>query len=184
VAVELLTTGGFCGIVSSSLTVKKDLRKALEQSFSTEELAVLCADVEEALRARGIHLQVNLATVGGETKPVQILNLIEYLDRRGHLDELVRAVQVSRPGLIQSQRTTSPDAGAAAPAQAPHAIVRQVQLMIAGTVCLMAVVLVAGICVMVWAKTVGPMFLNLSVIPLVCMVALAWRVAPRTATSS
>lgn len=164
--------------------MKKHLRKALEQGFSTEELAVLCADVEEALRARGIHFQVNLATVGGETKPAQILNLIEYLDRRGHLDELVRAVQASRPGLISSQPGASRNAGRTEAPQAHHSIVREVQLMIAGTVCLMAVVLVAGICIMVWAKTVGPMFLNLSVIPLVCMVALAWRVAPRAATSS
>ena len=61
---------------------------------------VLCGDVEAALAAGGVSLQVNLDMVGGGSKAVQVLRLIEYLDHRGHLPYLVEAVREHRPGLV------------------------------------------------------------------------------------
>jgi len=61
---------------------------------------VLCGDVEAALAAGGVSLQVNLDMVGGGSKAVQVLRLIEYLDHRGHLPYLVAAVREHRPGLV------------------------------------------------------------------------------------
>jgi len=79
---------------------RRELRTAIDRAFDASELAVLCADVQDALAARGIDLPVSVADVGGATKPVQVLNLITYLDRRGYLAELIAAVRAARPGLL------------------------------------------------------------------------------------
>ena len=46
---------------------------------------MLCDDVQADLKARGINEQVNLEMVGGSSKTAIVLNLITYLERRGHL---------------------------------------------------------------------------------------------------
>ncbi len=79
---------------------KRNLREAMIGAFSKEELDVVCSDIQEALEDRGIQLQVSLEMVGGGSKSAQILNLIQYLDRRGYLGYLVAAVRRERPGLI------------------------------------------------------------------------------------
>jgi hypothetical protein len=79
---------------------KRTLREAMIRAFSTEELEILCNDVQDGLAGDGIDLQVNLDVVGGGAKPMQVLNLIEYLSRRGYLDYLVKAVRETRPGII------------------------------------------------------------------------------------
>ena len=80
---------------------KRALREAIVQSFSLEELAVLCSDVEQDLVAAGVTtVQVNLDMVGGQGKAAKVLELIEYLDRRGYLDYLVNAARRVRPGRI------------------------------------------------------------------------------------
>ena len=76
------------------------LRKKIVGAFRTEDLDLLCSDIESALAADGITLQVNLDMVGGGSKAVQVLRLIEYLDNRGHLPYLVAAVREQRPGLV------------------------------------------------------------------------------------
>jgi class 3 adenylate cyclase len=76
------------------------LLDAMGRAFSVEELAILCAEVKDDLRKAGIDLQVDLEAVGGETKPAKILNLIGYLERRGYLPHLIRAVRRARPGLV------------------------------------------------------------------------------------
>jgi hypothetical protein len=76
------------------------LRTAITNAFSVDELQILCFDVEQILREQGVDLAVNLETVGGASKPAQVLNLIQYLQRRGHLEALLQAVRVVRPGLI------------------------------------------------------------------------------------
>jgi len=43
---------------------------------------------------------VNLDMVGGEGKRTKVLNLIDYLDRRGRLPYLVSAVRQARPEII------------------------------------------------------------------------------------
>lgn len=76
------------------------LRTVLTDAFTVEELQLLCADVEQLLRDRGIALKVDLETVGGSSKPAQALNLIQHLQRRNHLDALVSAVRHARPGAV------------------------------------------------------------------------------------
>ena len=86
--------------ISSTEVDKRLLREGMIQAFSQEELEILCADVEQALTDKGVQLQVNPEMVGGSSKPAKILNLINYLERRGHLAVLVEAVRRARPGII------------------------------------------------------------------------------------
>jgi hypothetical protein len=79
---------------------RRALREAMVRVFSLEELETLCADVEQALKRAGTPVQVNLEIVGGSGKPAKVLRLIQYLDRRGYLDYLVRAVRSARQGII------------------------------------------------------------------------------------
>jgi len=79
---------------------KRALREAIVKNFSLEEVEVLCADVQQALEDAGVELQVNLEMVGGVSKAARVLNLIEYLDRRGRLDYLVAAVRAARGEII------------------------------------------------------------------------------------
>lgn len=76
---------------------KPSLRNAMVKAFSTEELEILCADLQFSLAQKGIEEQLNLETVGGSTKALRVQNLIEHLDRRGHLAELIQAVRKERP---------------------------------------------------------------------------------------
>jgi hypothetical protein len=79
---------------------KRALREAMVQTFSLEDLDVLCADMEQDLAGDGIELPVNMEMVGGTGKTGKILNLIQYFDRRGYLAYLVTAVRRARPGTI------------------------------------------------------------------------------------
>jgi outer membrane protein assembly factor BamB/tetratricopeptide (TPR) repeat protein len=79
---------------------KRALRETIVQAFNLDELELLCADVEQDLRMGGITLPVSLELVDGSGKPGKVLNLINYLDRRGYLAYLVSAVRRSRPGII------------------------------------------------------------------------------------
>lgn len=79
---------------------KRVLREKIVAGFTAEDLDVLCSDIEAALAADGIQLQVNRDMVGGASKPVQVLRLIEYLEHRGYLPYLVAAVRQQRPGLL------------------------------------------------------------------------------------
>jgi len=80
----------------SSLTA---LRRAIVAAFDEAELAIVCDDVQEELRASGVVLQVSLETWGGTAKESKVLNLIRGLDRQGHLPVLVRVVRSHRPNL-------------------------------------------------------------------------------------
>jgi hypothetical protein len=79
---------------------KRKLRDGLVRAFSVEELNSLCLDVEEMLREKGIELYVRLEAVGGTSKEGKIVNLIEFLDNRGHLQVLEAAVLAKRPNLL------------------------------------------------------------------------------------
>lgn len=79
---------------------KTVLRNVMVDRFTNEELETLCADVQQLLNDNSISLQVNLDIVGGSSKAGKILNLIDYLDRRGYVDYLVRTVREARPGAI------------------------------------------------------------------------------------
>lgn len=82
---------------------RRALRQAMVRAFSSDDLRLLCADIEDALRAAGINEPVDLDVIGGSGKglEIQILELVGYLDRRnwyGHLDAAVRA---ARPDLVR-----------------------------------------------------------------------------------
>ncbi len=79
---------------------QRQLRDVMVKHFGQEELALLCHDIELELGKAGIEQQVNLEIVGGSGKAMQILNLIQYLYRRGYLSYLVAAVRRERPGSI------------------------------------------------------------------------------------
>lgn len=79
---------------------KRTLREAMLKAFTTDDLKILCSNVQDSLADSGIELQVNLDVIGGSSKPMQVLNMIDYLSRRGYLDYLVKAVREERPGLI------------------------------------------------------------------------------------
>ena len=74
------------------------LRGFLVRTFSLEDLSLLCQDIEQDLDDRGIHLQVSMEMVGGSSLEAKVLNLIQYLDRRGYLGYLVNAARAARPG--------------------------------------------------------------------------------------
>lgn len=79
---------------------KRALREAMMKAFSTDEIEMLCVDVQDALADAGIELQVNLDVIGGANKGMQVLNLITYLERRGYLGYLEQAVREARPGSV------------------------------------------------------------------------------------
>ena len=76
---------------------KRQLRKRMIQFFSIAELDEICLDVQSDLEQDGIEIPISLEIVGGDGKPARIQNLIEYLDRRGYLSYLIKAVQAARP---------------------------------------------------------------------------------------
>ena len=79
---------------------KRALRGLMIRSFNMDELQALCWDAEGLLEEGGIEESVSLEIVGGGNKMAIVMNLIDYFDRRGHLDYLVRAVRNERPGTI------------------------------------------------------------------------------------
>jgi hypothetical protein len=87
---------------TASAIDQTSLRKAILKHFTIEEEAVLCADVKQALANDGVELDLDLDAVGGpaQGEEAMVLNLIEYLDRRGYLSYLIHAVRQARSGVI------------------------------------------------------------------------------------
>lgn len=81
---------------------KRALRSVMVSAFSNEELEALCWDAQGVLEEAGIELdqEISLEMVGGGSKTAIVMNLIEFFDRRGYLDYLVRAVRYARPDKI------------------------------------------------------------------------------------
>jgi hypothetical protein len=75
---------------------RRKLRNVMIQNFNQADLTLLCDDIQEELKKAGIEQQVNLEIVGGSGKELQILNLIQYLDRRGYLSYLIAVVRSVR----------------------------------------------------------------------------------------
>jgi hypothetical protein len=79
---------------------KRDLRQAMLEVFSKEELGILCSDIQQDLANDGIRLPVSLDAVGTDAGlELKIIQLIDYLDRRAKLPYLVSAVKRVRPGI-------------------------------------------------------------------------------------
>jgi metacaspase-1 len=97
-----LYEGGKKSITENRYTVinKQHLREVMTEIFNIEEIDILCKDIQQSLSNDGITLQVSLDMVGGKMKEGKILELIEYLERRGYLAYLVQAVRRHRSGII------------------------------------------------------------------------------------
>src|SRR4030065_207235 len=63
------------------------LRKTIVEAFNTDELRLLCAE-----------LNIDYENLGSGGKEIIVLELINYLDRRGNIDELLKYCQRERPG--------------------------------------------------------------------------------------
>jgi len=64
------------------------LRENINRYFSLDEIESLCFD-----------LGVDFENIGGSSKPGKVLELIQYMERRGRLDELAQACNKSRPNV-------------------------------------------------------------------------------------
>jgi hypothetical protein len=73
------------------------LRAVLRENFNREELDQLCADIQDDLAAANITERLSLDIVGGDSLASRSLNLLTYLERRGYLPYLERAVARMRP---------------------------------------------------------------------------------------
>lgn len=78
--------------IKSLLPEKRSLRNYLIERFDSYDLAYLCSNLSNAISA-----DISLEDVGGDTKPSQVLNLINYCSRRGWYDYLVDEVRKMRP---------------------------------------------------------------------------------------
>ncbi len=67
---------------------KISLRENMNRYFSLDEIESLCFD-----------LGVDFENIGGSSKPGKVLELIQYMERRGRLDELAGACAKSRPNV-------------------------------------------------------------------------------------
>ena len=80
---------------------RRRLREVLLSAFDLDEIEQLCFELREEIgRRRSVDLPLGREVVGGDDKQAIALNLIEYLARRGYLDQLVAAVRRARPGLL------------------------------------------------------------------------------------
>jgi hypothetical protein len=64
---------------------RRELLDLIDRHFSLSDIRQLCLD-----------LSVDYEHLGGESKPLKIINLIQYLQRRGRLHELVQRCQEAR----------------------------------------------------------------------------------------
>jgi hypothetical protein len=79
----------------------RDLRNAIVQNFTLNDLATLCQDIEEALAEDGYgYIRVGLDWLDSTGIEGKARELIIYLRNRGKLDYLVEAVRQARPGVI------------------------------------------------------------------------------------
>ena len=102
---ERLTLPGDVGhravMSSSALALDRSaLRRRLLTAFDRERLEILCADINARFEKERSDVRVSPEIVGGRGLEAIILNLIEYLDRRGLLTYLLDAVRMTQPGLI------------------------------------------------------------------------------------
>lgn len=89
-------------VVKALLADKRMLRKALIGAYSMEELEILCADIEQHLTNGGVSLSVRLELAGKRANlEGKALDIIEYLDRHGHLQYLPLTMLQDRPHKVR-----------------------------------------------------------------------------------
>lgn len=79
---------------------KRELRKRILAHFDSERIEILCEDITDQLTQAGHNIAVSPAIVGGNGLETIILNLINYLERRGVLPYLIEAIRAEQPGII------------------------------------------------------------------------------------
>ena len=79
---------------------KTDLRRAIIEHYTLDDLELLCADLKQDIAQEGIELDLALDMVGGESEPNKVLNLIGYLDRNHCLTYLMERLRKEHPGII------------------------------------------------------------------------------------
>lgn len=156
----------------SERVTETELRAALEQHFNREELEQLCADLQSRLAESGVGVRVDLATVGGESYPAQVLNLVTFLKRRNLLAELAAEIEHERPGLLRASRIDVPREARLAPASSSDGAVT---LALVVTLCMLITLISAFVCFLVWAQIVTPIFLNLTIELVALPAALLWQ---------
>ncbi|NJM40347.1 MAG: hypothetical protein HC853_06060 [Anaerolineae bacterium] len=73
---------------------KVALRNYLSNRYTLAEMESLCLDVNSLIQQEGkLDNEVNLEVVGGSSKTSVALNLIQYLERRGWLNYLIKAIR-------------------------------------------------------------------------------------------
>lgn len=80
---------------------KSALFRTMVRLLRQTDLDVLCAFVQQDLEKDGIDLQVSLQMVGGTNMQSWVLNLIDYLDRRGYLNYLIKWLQQDYPRVME-----------------------------------------------------------------------------------
>jgi hypothetical protein len=75
---------------------KMTLRTFLIDNFNSPELELLCSDISSELERLGKLEKVDLDTIGGSSKPIQVLNLIGWMERRGWYDILWRCARSAK----------------------------------------------------------------------------------------
>jgi hypothetical protein len=73
------------------------LRAFLTRPFTVADLEILCADLTQKLKNRGVNLVVTLDTVGGDTLDNRAQRLIVYLHARSQLSVLIETAVEARP---------------------------------------------------------------------------------------
>jgi hypothetical protein len=85
-----------------SLENREALRLKIKSAFSLEELEILCSAIAELIRQDTDDkvFKLSLDDLEGKARESKIHHLIEFLDRRGGLRYLLKAVDKMRPGLL------------------------------------------------------------------------------------
>ena len=73
------------------------LRKTIAEKIDSADLTVICYDITQQRKKDGYSDEVRL---DGENYRVQIINLIQYLDKRQHLHYLIDEIRRVRPDSI------------------------------------------------------------------------------------
>lgn len=69
---------------------KSELRKILVEKYNEEEFKILCSDLSEEMKERGINLDLRLESLGGKTFQNNIQNLIELFSRKNLYNDLIQ----------------------------------------------------------------------------------------------
>jgi GTP pyrophosphokinase len=78
-----------------------ELRVAVDRAFNLDELALLCAEIEQRMRDNNENAHLSLDTFGINRPKLNLIqDLIQYLYRRDLLDYLIQVVNKERPGLL------------------------------------------------------------------------------------